>query len=355
MDVNEGIFSPFSLRGVSLPNRIVMSPMCQYSATDGIVAPWHVTHYASRAVGGTGMVMSEAVAVTPEGRISYADLGVWEERQIAGLRTLTEAIRAHGAVAAVQLAHAGRKAGSLPPWLEGEPPKGYPRWQPVGATDQAFSKHHHAPHAMSISEVEGVVEAFVRAARRSLEAGFQVVEIHAAHGYLLHQFLSPLVNTRTDRYGGDQEGRFRLLVEIAQRIRREVGEDVPVIVRLSVSDWHPEGLSVDDSVALSKVLYGEGVDLIDCSSGGIAPEITIPIGAGYQVAFADQIRRQVGVPTGAVGMITAPYQADQIVRSGQADLVFLGRVLLRDPYWVQRAAMELGREAVPPPQYRRAW
>ncbi|MFW6232046.1 MAG: NADH:flavin oxidoreductase/NADH oxidase [Spirochaetota bacterium] len=350
------LFTPLTIRGVTFRNRIFVSPMCQYSSDDGFASDWHLVHLGSRAIGGAGMVMTEATAVTPEGRISYADLGIWEDTHIPKLKEITEFIVKHGAVPAIQLAHAGRKASTAPPWLGPESLAEPDRtWEPVSSTSRPFSDTLATPRALSTEEVHDVVDAFVAAAARSLIAGFQAVEIHAAHGYLIHQFLSPLANDREDEYGGDFDGRVRLLREIVQAVRVSIGEEVPMLVRISATDWHEEGWTIDDSVRLASLLKEDGADLIDCSSGGVVPAVPIPVGTGYQTELAAAVRLRAGIASGAVGLITSPQQADHIIRSGQADVVLLAREMLRDPYWAHRAARALGHDPYVPVQYSRAW
>ena len=351
------LFSPLTLRSVTLRNRIAVSPMCQYSADDGFAGDWHFVHLGSRAVGGAGLVLTEAAAVEARGRISPQDLGVWKDDHIEPLARINHFLEAHGAVPGVQLAHAGRKASTYRPWAEGRGavPTGEGGWSVVGPTADAFAEGYPEPHALDDEGIQAVTVAFVDAAKRALEAGFKVVELHAAHGYLLHSFLSPLSNGRSDRYGGPFENRVRLLLETTEAVRAVWPEDLPLFVRLSATDWLEGGWSVDDSVAVAKLLKDRGVDLIDCSSGGAVPGVEIPVGPGYQVGLAEQVRQGAGIATGAVGLITDAAQADTLLRTGQADLVFLARVLLRDPYWPLRAAAELGAEGTEaPPQYARA-
>jgi 2,4-dienoyl-CoA reductase-like NADH-dependent reductase (Old Yellow Enzyme family) len=330
--------------------------MCQYSSVDGFANDWHLVHLGSRAVGGAGLVLTEAAAVTPQGRISPWDLGIWNDEHIDFLARIVHFIAQRCSVAGIQLAHAGRKASTPPPWenrsvtmAEGEG-----GWPIVAPSALPFDEGCIVPTALSEVEVKVITTAFVQAARRSLEAGFRIAEIHAAHGYLLHQFLSPLSNRRTDRYGGSLDNRTRLLREVVAAVRAVWPEDLPLLVRISATDWVEGGWDVEQSVELVRQLLPLGVDLIDCSSGGSDPHARIPLGPGYQARFAEQIRRETGVKTGAVGLITAPAQADHIVRSGQADLVLIARDLLRDPYWPLRAARELGHLTPWPAQYLRA-
>ncbi|MBT9281610.1 MAG: NADPH dehydrogenase NamA [Hydrogenibacillus schlegelii] len=343
-----GLFDPMILRGLTLPNRIVMSPMCQYSAgPDGRANDWHFVHYGTRAVGGVGLILLEATAVESRGRISEADLGLYDDGQIEPLARIVDFIHAQGVPVGVQLAHAGRKAWS--------PARGIGPEQAVAPSALPYADGWPAPRELSTDELPLIVEAFVRAARRAARAGFDVIEIHAAHGYLLHEFLSPLSNHRQDAYGGDLENRMRLLLDVVEATRDVWPDDRPLFVRLSAVDWAPGGLTLEDTVKIAKALKARGVDLVDVSSGGlIPPPEPIPEGPGYQTGFAAEVRRRAGVATGAVGQITAPAQADAVVRSGQADLVFLARQLLREPYWPLRAAAELGVDRSWPRQYLRA-
>jgi 2,4-dienoyl-CoA reductase-like NADH-dependent reductase (Old Yellow Enzyme family) len=355
MIVMPHLFEPLTLRGLTLQNRIVVSPMCQYSCTDGFANDWHLVHLGTRAVGGAALVFTEATAVTAEGRISPQDLGLWSDAHIAPLARITEFIHRQQAAAGIQLAHAGRKASTKRPWDgSGAVAADAGGWTPVGPTTEAFSPSYPTPRALSIAALAELVAAFRDTARRALAAGFDVVEVHAAHGYLIHEFLSPLSNTRDDAYGGSFENRIRLCLEVTEAVRSVWPPDRPVFVRISASDWTPEGWDLDQSVALARRLAAVGADLIDCSSGGNVAKATIPVGPGYQVGFAERIRRGANIATGAVGLITTPAQADTIVRTGQADCVLLARELLREPYWPLRAAAEL-RQVVPwPAQYARA-
>lgn len=349
------LFDPLVLRGVTLKNRIVVSPMCQYSSTDGLATDWHLVHLGSRAVGGAGLVMAEATAVSPEGRISPQDLGLWTDDQIEGLARVCAFVSAQGAVPGVQLAHAGRKGSTRRPWEPGGAvPPSEGGWEPVAPSPGAFVPGYPEPRELEQAEIEAIVASFAASARRAATAGFRVFEIHAAHGYLLNQFLSPTSNRRTDGYGGDFEGRIRLVREVVAAVRGIVPESAPVWVRISATDWSPEGWTVEESVELARRLGRDGVDLIDCSSGGNVAGVKIPIGPGYQTAFAERIRREAGVMTSTVGMITEAAQADHIIRTGQADLVLLARELLRDPYWPLRAARTLGVATEWPAQYLRA-
>ena len=350
------LFEPLTLRSVTVANRIAVSPMCQYSSVDGYVTDWHLVHLGSRAVGGAGLVITEAMAVTPQGRITPHDLGIWSDDHIEPLARIVHFMSRQGSLVGIQLGHAGRKASTPAPWehrsvtlteAEGG-------WPTVAPSAVAFDDGCIVPTALTEEGVQGIATAFAQAARRSLQAGFRVAEIHAAHGYLLHQFLSPLSNRRTDRYGGSFENRTRLLRDTVSAVRDVWPGHLPLLVRISVTDWVERGWDLEQSLELVRQLQPLGVDLIDCSSGGSDPHARIPIGTGYQTPFAEQIRRETGSRTGAVGLITSPAQADHIIRSGQADLVLLGRELLRDPYWPLRAARELGQLVPWPAQYVRA-
>jgi 2,4-dienoyl-CoA reductase-like NADH-dependent reductase (Old Yellow Enzyme family) len=350
------LFEPLTLRSVTVPNRIAVSPMCQYSSTDGLANDWHLVHLGSRAVGGAGLIFTEAAAVTPQGRISPQDLGIWSDDHIEFLARIVHFIAQRGSFAGIQLAHAGRKASTPPPWENravtlSEAEDG---WPIVAPSPIPFDEGCLVPRELSAVELKEITAAFAAAARRSLHAGFHIVEVHAAHGYLLHQFLSPLSNHRTDQYGGSFENRTRLLKEIVTAVRAVWPDNLPLLVRISATDWVEGGWDVEQSVELVRQLLPLGVDLVDCSSGGTAPHARIPLGPGYQTAFAERIRRETGGRTGAVGLITAPAQADHVIRSGQADLVLLARELLRDPYWPLRAAKELGHVIPWPAQYVRA-
>ncbi len=352
------LFDPFALRGITIRNRIGVSPMCQYSAEDGFANDWHLVHLGARASGGAGLVIAEATAVEARGRISPQDLGIWQDVHVEMLSRITSFIRSQGATSAIQLAHAGRKASTARPWEGGGPVAAdQGGWQPVGASPIPFAEGYPTPAELSTADVGGIVAAFRTAAVRADAAGFDVIELHAAHGYLLHSFLSPLSNQRTDRYGGSFENRIRLLVETAAATRALWPERKPLFVRISCTDWVEGGWTIEESVELARKLKDSGVDLIDCSSGGTAATAQIPVGAGYQTPFAERIRREANIPTAAVGMITQPMQADQIVRNGQADMVLLARELLRDPYWPIHAAKALHKldQASIPPQYGRAF
>jgi 2,4-dienoyl-CoA reductase-like NADH-dependent reductase (Old Yellow Enzyme family) len=352
------LFSPLTLRDVTFRNRIAVSPMCQYSSVDGFATDWHLVHLGSRAVGGAGLVIAEASGVEARGRISPQDLGIYRDEHIEPLQRITRFIYEHGAVAGIQIAHAGRKASTHRPWERGSQPavpESEGGWQVVAPSPLPFDAGYPQPGALSEAEIGDVVRAFGQAARRALEAGFQVVEIHAAHGYLLNEFLSPLSNQRTDRYGGSFENRTRIVREVVEEVRRHWPERYPLFIRFSVTDWVEGGWDTGQSVELARLLKPLGVDLVDCSSGGNSPKARIPVGPGYQTIFAEQVRREAGILTGAVGIITSAHQADHILRTGQADMVLLARELLRDPYWPARAAKQLGHEIPIPVQYTRAW
>jgi 2,4-dienoyl-CoA reductase-like NADH-dependent reductase (Old Yellow Enzyme family) len=349
------LFDPLPLRSLVLANRIVVSPMCQYSSIDGFANDWHYIHLGSRAVGGAALVFTEASAVTPEGRISPQDLGIYADGHIAGLARIVRFIHGQKCAAGMQLAHAGRKGSTTPPWQGStKVDRAAGGWQPVGPTNEPFSPTYPVPCALTVEEIGGVVGAFRAAARRALAAGFDVVEIHAAHGYLIHEFLTPLVNTRTDEYGGSFDNRVRLCLEVADAVRGVWPDRLPVFIRISSTDWVDGGWDIDQCVELARRLRDRGIDLVDCSSGGAVPDAKIPLAPGYQVEFAERIRRDAGVATGAVGLITESHQADAIIRGEQADCVLLARELLRDPYWPLRAARELGHAVPWPVQYLRA-
>ncbi|UXY16659.1 NADH:flavin oxidoreductase/NADH oxidase [Chitiniphilus purpureus] len=349
------LFDPLTLRGLTLPNRIAVSPMCEYSSDDGFANDWHLVHLGSRAVGGAGLVITEATAVSPEGRISPADLGIWKDEHIEPLQRIVRFIRKQGSVAGIQLAHAGRKAsthglgggqGAVAPEQGG--------WPVVAPSAIPFAPDYPSPIALTGEGIAKVVEDFAAAARRALAAGFEVAEVHAAHGYLLHQFLSPISNQRDDAYGGSFENRTRIVREVVAAVRAVWPETLPLLVRLSATDWIEHGWSPEETVALSCILKDLGADLIDVSSGGSVPVAHIPAGPGYQTPFAAQVRQAAQVPVGAVGLITEPAQADHVVRTGQADLVLIGRELLRDPYWPLHAAQALRQPVAWPNQYLRA-
>lgn len=349
------LFSPFTLRGLELRNRIMISPMCQYSSVDGLANDWHLVHLGARAVGGAALVMVEATAVTPEGRISPQDMGIWGEQHIEPLARIARFVAGQGAAPAIQLAHAGRKASTFRPWSgRGRVPEDQGGWKTVAPSAIPFSDTYTTPRELSEGEIAALVQAFADAAQRSLEAGMQVIELHGAHGYLIHEFLSPLSNQRTDRYSGSFDNRIRFALETVRAVRRVWPDHLPLFMRLSSTDWVDGGWTLDDSVRLSEILRGEGVDLIDCSSGGTVPNATIPTGPLYQVPFAAEIRRRAGIPTAAVGLITEPEQADRIINSGDADLIALARAELRDPNWPLHAAKALGHDIRWPAQHERA-
>ncbi|MEO8076061.1 MAG: NADH:flavin oxidoreductase/NADH oxidase [Acidobacteriota bacterium] len=351
------LFAPMTLRGVTLRNRIVVSPMCQYSSVDGFADDWHLVHLGSRAVGGAGAVMAEASAVVAEGRISPDDLGIWKDQHLEMLGRIFRFVDARGAVPGIQLSHAGRKASTSAPFKGGKPlSPADGGWQPIVAPSAiAFDGAYQVPEALDAPGIERVIRGFADAARRASEAGARIIELHAAHGYLLHEFLSPLSNQRQDRYGGSFDNRIRLLCETVEAVRQVWPERDPLFVRISATDWAEGGWTAEESVALAARLGPLGVDLVDCSSGGLVPRVRIPVGAGYQVPFADRIRRETQMPTAAVGMITAAEQADQIVRNGQADLIVMAREFLRRPYWPLHAARHLGHEIPLAAQYQRAF
>ncbi len=349
------LFTPLQMRSLTLRNRIFVSPMCQYSCHDGLPNNWHMVHLGSRAVGGAAMVIVEATAVEPEGRISPSDCGLWNDAQAEAFAPIVAFIAEQGAVPAVQLGHAGRKASVLPPWQGGaaaaEKAGG---WQPVAPSPIAFSAGSPPPRELDPADLERIATQFEATARRALQAGFKVVEVHMAHGYLLHQFLSPLSNRRSDHYGGSLENRMRFPLEIVRRVRNVWPEELPVMVRLSVTDWVDGGWDLTQSLELCRHLKALGVDLIDCSTGGLTLDAVIPAAPGFQTPFAAAIHKDVGIATGAVGLITAAVQAEQIIATGGADVVLLARELLRDPYWPIHAARELKVDYPWPVQYERA-
>jgi 2,4-dienoyl-CoA reductase-like NADH-dependent reductase (Old Yellow Enzyme family) len=350
------LFTPFRLRGTELKNRIFVSPMCEYSAQDGHPTHWHLVHLGSRAVGGAALVFTEATAVSAIGRISPQDTGIYLDSHIEAWHPIVEFLHGQGSLSGIQLAHAGRKASTDLPWAGGAPiPLHDGGWKPVAPSALPFDNGYTVPKALSLTELDQVVSDFVAAAQRALQAGFQVVEIHSAHGYLLHEFLSPFANQRQDGYGGSFENRTRLLLRVAKSVREVWPEQQPVFVRISATDWKEGGWDLPQSIELARQLKAAGVDLIDVSSGGVIPGVRIPLGPGYQVPFAEAIRREAGIATGTVGMIVEPAQADTIIATGQADVVLLAREMLRDPYWPGRAAQSLGAKIKPPVQYERAW
>lgn len=351
------LLEPYTLRQLTFLNRIAVSPMCQYSSVDGLANDWHLVHLGSRAVGGAGLIFTEATAVTADGRITAQDLGLWNDQQIEPLQRITRFIRAQGAVAGIQLAHAGRKASTWRPWLgkQGSVRVEEGGWVPVGPSPIAFDPRHTVPTQLDERQIQDVIQAFADAAKRALEAGFSVVEVHAAHGYLLHQFLSPLSNQRRDQYGGSFENRIRLVLQVTEAVREVWPQELPLFVRVSATDWVEDGWNPDETVELARRLKALGVDLIDVSSGGTSANAEIPVGPGYQTRFAESVRKASGIATGTVGMITEPAQAEHILRTGQADLILLARELLRDPYWPLHADDDLGgKQATWPAQYQRA-
>ncbi|ADD44611.1 NADH:flavin oxidoreductase/NADH oxidase [Stackebrandtia nassauensis] len=362
------LFTPYTLRSLTIPNRAWMASMCQYSAepeaAPGVASDWHFAHLAARAVGGTGLILTEATAVSPEGRISPYDLGIWNDTQVAAFQRVTGFLKAQGTVPGIQLAHAGRKASTERTWVDRGRPIGPDEplgWIPLGPSPIPFSDGYTTPVELTIEAIGEIVGQFADAARRALAAGFEVAEIHGAHGYLVHQFLSPYSNHRTDAYGGSFEGRIRFALDVVDAVRAVWPEELPVLFRLSATDWlaedpedDREGWTADDTVRFAKELQAHGVDLLDVSTGGNVPDAKIVTGPGYQVPFAERIRAETGLPVAAVGLITEAHQAEDIVASGKADAVLLGRELLRDPYWVRHAAKELGAEVSAPIQYHRA-
>jgi 2,4-dienoyl-CoA reductase-like NADH-dependent reductase (Old Yellow Enzyme family) len=351
------LFQPLTLRGITLHNRIGVSPMCQYSSADGVASDWHLVHLGARAVGGAGLVIAEATAVSPEGRITPGDAGIWNEKQVSAIARINRFVKEHGAVPGIQLAHAGRKASAALPWDGGAHlADGDGGWPTLAPSPIPFGDNlTKVPRAMTTEDITRVKAEFVAAAERALGGGCQWLELHSAHGYLFHEFLSPLSNQRTDGYGGTFENRVRFLLETIRAVRNVWPESFPLAVRLSCTDWVTGGWDIEQSIELSRCLPAEGVDLIDCSSGGVVPGAKIPISPGYQVLFAERIRRETGLATAAVGLITQPIQAEEIIREGRADIILLARELLRDPNWPLRAAQALGAKLQAPIQYARAW
>ncbi len=348
------LFSPLTIRGVQLKNRIVVSPMCQYSATDGFANDWHLVHLGSRAVGGAGLVIMEATAVVPEGRISPYDLGLWQDGQVEPLKRIVRFLEQQGCVPAIQLAHAGRKASITQPWAGDrllQPTEG--GWQTVAPSPIAFSENSSLPIELTITQIKEIVAAFQASAMRAKEAGFKIIELHGAHGYLINEFLSPLSNQRTDIYGGSFENRIRFLLEIIEAVRQVWAENLPLFLRISATEWVDNGWQVEDSVQLAGIVKDMGVDLIDCSTGGNIPNVKIPAKPGYQVPFAEEVRK-TGILTGAVGIIVSLQQAEDILQQGKADLVFMARELLRNPYFPMQAAIQLNEPIAWPLQYERA-
>jgi 2,4-dienoyl-CoA reductase-like NADH-dependent reductase (Old Yellow Enzyme family) len=350
------LFAPLKIRGIELKNRIVVSPMCEYSSVDGFANDWHLVHLGSRAVGGAGLIITEATAVSPEGRITPDDLGLWKDEHIDKLKQIVTFIESQGSIAGVQLAHAGRKASTTSPWKGGKalPTDDAQAWQTVAPSAIPFHEGEPSPLALDKAGIEKVINDFAAATKRSISVGFKVIEIHAAHGYLLHEFLSPLSNKRDDEYGGSFENRIRILIEVTESIRKVWPEDLPLFVRISATDWTEGGWTGEDSVRLAEVLKTKGVDLIDCSTGGNVPHAKINVGPGYQVPYAEAIKKQTGILTGSVGMITTAEQAEEIVASGKADVIIMARQLLRDPYFALHAAKALDVDVTWPVQYERA-
>ncbi|MHA4893875.1 NADPH dehydrogenase NamA [Pedobacter sp. PWIIR3] len=349
------LFSPLEIKNVYLKNRITVSPMCQYSAEEGFATNWHLVHLGSRAIGGAGLIIQEATSVSPEGRISAGDLGIWSNDHIPMLKQITDFIHQNGSIAGIQLAHAGRKASFDVPWNGSDCIReSEGGWKPVAPSAIPFHEGDEMPIELTFEGIEKIKSDFKAAAKRSLQSGYRVIEIHAAHGYLLHQFLSPISNQRTDQYGGSFENRIRLLLEVVSAIQEVWPAENPLFVRISASDWVEGGWTPEESVQLSSILKDKGIDLIDCSSGGLAPHQQIPVFAGYQVQFAEQIKAQANVLTGAVGLITEPRQAEDILQASKADLIFMARELLRDPYFPLHAAKVLDTDVSWPVQYERA-
>ncbi len=355
--MSANLFTPLQIRKVSFRNRIVVSPMCQYSSENGFAEDWHLVHYGSRAIGGAGAVIMEASAVSPEGRISPNDLGIYLDEHVEPLRRITRFVENHGAVAGIQIAHAGRKASCQRPWDgDGTADETHGGWRPVVAPSPIpFNTGYPVPEELDANDIQRIISSFGQAAKRAKEAGFKLVEIHAAHGYLLHEFLSPLSNKRTDEYGGSFENRTRIVREVISSVRNNWDDEYPLFIRLSVTDWMDGGWDLEQSKELARMAKSLGVDLIDCSSGALVPNAVIPAGTGFQTVFAHEIRYDCCMKTGAVGFITSAEQADHIIRTEQADVVLLARQMLRDPYWPQKAARKL-RQTIPTPvQYSRAW
>ena len=349
------LFQPIKIRNVELKNRLIVSPMCEYSSVDGFANNWHLVHLGSRAVGGAGLIFTEATAVSPEGRITPDDLGIWKDEHIDFLKSITIFIKEHGAVPGIQLAHAGRKASHFSPWKGSKPLQiNEGAWQTVAPSPLGYKEFDPLPKEMNKDDINNLIIDFAKAAERALKAGFSVFEIHAAHGYLINEFLSPLSNKRSDEYGGSFENRIKILLEIVRTVREIIKDELPLFVRISATDWVDGGWNIDDSVRLSKILKENSVDLIDCSSGGNSPLQSIPVKPLYQVPFSEKIKKETGILTGAVGLITTPKQAEQILINEQADLLILARQLLREPYFPLHAARELGVDISWPVQYDRA-
>jgi len=349
------LLSPLTIKDITFKNRIVISPMCQYTATEGFANDWHLVHYGSRAIGGASLIIQEATAVSPEGRISPGDLGLYKDEHIEKMQSITTFIQQQGAVAGIQLAHAGRKAGCARAWDGGKQLQTIDGgWTTVAPSAIAFNSDDNNPQALDSEGIKNVIADFKSSAQRALRAGYKLIEIHAAHGYLIHQFLSPLSNHRTDNYGGSFENRIRLLLEIVKTIQTVWPHNLPLFVRISATDWADGGWNVEEAVRLSSILKQQGVDLIDCSSGGLVPYAKIPLAPGYQVEFAERIKKEAGIMTGAVGLITEAFQAEEILKKEQADLIFIARASLRDPQFALHAASALGADIEWPLQYVRA-
>ncbi len=349
------LFSPLSIRGIEFKNRIFVSPMCQYSSEDGNPTDWHLVHLGSRAVGGAALVIAEATAVSPEGRISPQDIGIWSDQHIPAFQKITKFIKQQGSVPGIQLAHAGRKAGTKAPWKGGGPLEDpAEQWQTIAPSAIPFDSNYPLPKEMTTDDMQILQRQFESATKRALKSGFELIELHMAHGYLMHEFLSPLSNKRSDEFGGNLDNRMRYPLEITKAIRETLPDHFPLLVRISATDWVDDGWDLSQSVQFSRKLQKIGIDLIDCSSGGILPEIKIPATVGYQTHFATEIRKKTGIKTGAVGKITSPQQAEHIITTGQADAVILGREFLRHPYWPLHAARDLGIDLSWPRQYQRA-
>ena len=349
------LFEPMKIRGISFKNRIVISPMCQYSSVDGFANDWHLSHLGSRAAGGAALVIQEATAISPEGRITLDDMGLWKDEQIVSMKRINKFIKNQSAVSGIQLAHAGRKASTTSPWKGGITlTVSNGGWVPLAPSSIPFHDQDDLPHSMTLAEITTLIDDFKNSAERALNADFEVIEIHAAHGYLIHSFLSPLSNQRSDEYGGSFENRTRLLLEIVKQIRTVWPEHLPLFIRISASDYSEGGWDLSSSIRLAEILKNSGVDLIDCSSGGLITGVRIPLGPGYQVSFSEEIRKKTGILTGAVGLITTSLQAEEILKTGKSDFIMIARESLRDPNFPLRAARELGVDTTWPKQYTRA-
>ncbi|WP_413294940.1 NADH:flavin oxidoreductase/NADH oxidase [Bdellovibrio sp. HCB185ZH] len=348
------LFSPLKFRSIELKNRIAVSPMCMYSAVNGVPNDWHMVHLGARAVGGAGLVIVEATGVRPDGRISPGCLGLWNQEQLEKFKPIVQFMKSQGTVAGIQLAHAGRKSSTDIAWKGGKPltPE-QGAWTTVGPSPLPFTEGWHTPHALTVPEIGQLVQDFVHSAKLAMQAGFQLIELHMAHGYLMHEFLSPLSNHRSDEYGGSLENRMRFPLEVAAAVRKIWPAELPLFVRISATDWVENGWDLEQSISFAKELKKIGVDLIDCSTGGSVPKAKIPVGPGYQVPFAEGVRKGANIATGAVGMITDPHNAEEILQSGKADLILMAREMLRDPYWPLHAAKKLGVDVTWPVQYGR--